>query len=141
MRLFYFKKTPTNPCVMELKTWRITFQWKNLFSRRFLLKWKLLKCLWKLKKMGKHIKDDKHLAEELQTYLCLYEKGNKGYKERHRKENTWRTVEKFLIVFLWTIKDQAILWNPVHFSSLLLLKSSLYKVLEMWFSIIDTYLL
>ena len=27
-------------------------------------------------------------------------RGNKGYKERDRKENAWRAVEKFLIVFL-----------------------------------------
>ena len=27
-------------------------------------------------------------------------KENKGYKERDRKENAWRAVEQFLIVFL-----------------------------------------
>ena len=50
--------------------------------------------------MGKHIQDAEHLAEELQKYPCLYEKRNKGYKERDRKENAWRAVEQFLIVFL-----------------------------------------
>ena len=30
-------------------------------------------------------------------------------RESDRKENAWRTVEQFLIVFLWTIRDQAIL--------------------------------
>ena len=40
------------------------------------------------------------LAEELQKYLLFYEKGNKRYKERDRKENTWRAVEQFLVVFL-----------------------------------------
>ena len=48
------------------------------------------------RKWGKHIQDAEylaeelqnlqdaeHLAEELQKYLCLYEKGNKGYKERN----------------------------------------------------------
>ena len=50
--------------------------------------------------MGKHIQDAERLAEELQKYPCLYEKGNKGYKERDRKKNAWRAVEQFLIVFL-----------------------------------------
>ena len=31
---------------------------------------------------GKHIQDPERLAEELQKYSWLYEKGNKGYKER-----------------------------------------------------------
>ena len=52
------------------------------------------------RKWGKHIQDTEHLAEELQKYPCLYEKGNKGCKERDRKENAWRAVEQFLIVFL-----------------------------------------
>ena len=34
------------------------------------------------KKWGKHIQDAECLAEELQKYPCLYENGNKGYKER-----------------------------------------------------------
>ena len=33
--------------------------------------------------MGKtHIQDPERMAHELQKYPCLYEKGNKGYKER-----------------------------------------------------------
>ena len=36
-------------------------------------------------------------------------RGNKGYRERDRKENAWRAVEQFLIIFLSTIRDQAIL--------------------------------
>ena len=47
-------------------------------------------------KRGKHIQDAERLAEELQRQPCLYEKGNKGYKERDRKEK----VEQLLIVFL-----------------------------------------
>ena len=43
---------------------------------------------------------DEHLAEDLQKDPCLYEKGNKGYKERNPEENTWRTIEQFLIEFL-----------------------------------------
>ena len=60
----------------------------------FLLKWKLLKHLWK------HIQDAERLTEELQKYPCLHEKENKRYKERYRKENAWRAVEQFLIGFL-----------------------------------------
>ena len=44
--------------------------------------------------MGKLIQD----AERLE-YPCLYEKGNKGCKERYRKENSWRAAEQFFIVF------------------------------------------
>ena len=61
------------------------------------------------KKWGKHIQDGEHLAEELQKYLCLYEKGNKRYKETEQTENVWRAVKQFLIVFLKTISDQATL--------------------------------
>ena len=63
----------------------------------------------KKKNRGKHIQDGEHLAEELQKYLCLYEKGNKRYKETEQKENVWRAVKQFLIVFLKTISDQATL--------------------------------
>ena len=47
----------------------------------------------------KQIQNAERLAEELQKYLCLYEKGNKGFKEIDRKANAWRAVEQFLIVF------------------------------------------
>ena len=50
--------------------------------------------------MGKNIQDAERLAEELQKYPYFYEKGSKGYKERDGKENAWRAVEQFLIVFL-----------------------------------------
>ena len=52
------------------------------------------------RKWGKHIEDPEHLAEELQKYSCLCEKGNKGYQERDPKKNAWRAVKQFLIVFL-----------------------------------------
>ena len=81
------------------------------------------------------------LAMTMQKCLYHYEKGNKLYKERYREKNAWRTVKQFLIVFSWTIRDQSILWKAVHFSSLLPLKHFLYKLRDMWFSIIDTYLL
>ena len=100
------------------------FQWKNLFIRIFLLK---LKSNENKRKWGKYIKDADHLAEELQKYACLCEKGNKGYKQRDQKENAWKAVKQFSIVFLWTIRDQAILWKVISFSSLLSLKGYLYK--------------
>ena len=75
------------------------------------------------RKWGKQIQEAEHLAEEFQKYPCLYEKGKKGYKERDQKENAWRAVKQFLIVFLWTVTDQAILWKAIHLSSLLSLKS------------------
>ena len=48
------------------------------------------------------MQDAERLAQELQKYPCLYEKGNKGHKERERdrKETAWRAVEQFLMVFL-----------------------------------------
>ena len=36
----------------------------------------------KTKENGENIQDAKRLAEKLQKYPCLYEKRNKGYKER-----------------------------------------------------------
>ena len=54
MRLFYFEEKPTTPLRHGGKTIKkYMFQWKNLFIRMFLLMWKLLKNLWKRKKMGK----------------------------------------------------------------------------------------
>ena len=50
--------------------------------------------------MGKHVQNAERLAVEFQKYPCLYEKGNKGYKERKQKKNAWREVEQFLMVFL-----------------------------------------
>ena len=62
---------------------------------------KVTKAFMKTKENGgKHTEDAERLAEELQKYPCLYEKGKKGYKEIDRKRNAWRVVEQFLIVFL-----------------------------------------
>ena len=36
----------------------------------------------KTKENGENIQDAERLAEKLQKYTCLYEKGNKGYKDR-----------------------------------------------------------
>ena len=50
--------------------------------------------------MRKTYRNSERLAEKLQKYPCVYEKGNKGYKERDHNENAWRAVEPFLITFL-----------------------------------------
>ena len=53
MKLFYFREKLTTPLRHGSKTIkRHMFQW-NLFLRIFLFKWKLLKHLWKRKRMGK----------------------------------------------------------------------------------------
>ena len=36
----------------------------------------------KTKENGKNIQDAERLAEKFQKYPCLYEKGNKGHKEK-----------------------------------------------------------
>ena len=40
--------------------------------------------------------EDESLSNEVQKYPCLYDKGNKGYKERDRRPNAWRRVESEL---------------------------------------------
>ena len=89
MRLFYFKEKPTTPLCRGGKTIK-----KHMFQL------KLLSIYENERKWGTHMQDAERLAEELQKYPCLYEKGNKRYKERDRKENDWRAVEQILIVFL-----------------------------------------
>ena len=136
MRLFYFKEKPTTPlCHGSENMKKQMFQWKNLFVRRFLLKWKLLEHLYheNNRKWGKHIQDDERLAEELQKYPCLYDKGNKGYKER---ETGRKMLGEQLLVFNSIFMNNK---GPSHalkgrtFFSLLLLKRSLYNmILHHW---------
>ena len=53
----------------------------------------VIKAFMKTKENGrKHIQDVERMTEELQQYPCLYEKGNKRYKERDQKGNAWREV-------------------------------------------------
>ena len=54
----------------------------------------------KAKENVENVQDAERLAEKLQKYPCLYKKGNKGYRERDRKENAWRAAEQFLIMLL-----------------------------------------
>ena len=44
----------------------------------------VIKAFMKTKENGENTQDAERLAGELQKYRCLYEKGNKGYKERDR---------------------------------------------------------
>ena len=128
MRLFYVKEKLTTSLLHGSKTIkRDMFQLKNLFKRIFLLKWKLLKHLEKWKNMGENIyKMLNAWPSNCRSILSFLKKQIKDIK-RDQKENAWRAVEQFLIVFLWAISDQAILWKAIHFSSLLPLKSWLYK--------------
>ena len=76
------------------------------------------------------MQDAERLAQELQKYPCLYEKGNKGHKERERdrKETAWRAVEQFLMVFLWAIRDQAIPWKAVTFFFITFAKNFIIQI-------------
>ena len=50
--------------------------------------------------MGKtnkaNIQEDEKLANEVYKYPCLYDKTNKGYKERDGRANAWRKIEEDL---------------------------------------------
>ena len=42
------------------------------------------------------IREDESLAYKVQKYPCLYDKSDRGYKERDRKANAWREIEESL---------------------------------------------
>ena len=52
------------------------------------------------RKWGKHIQDDEGLADELQTYPCLYQKGKKGYKERGRSKFLGEQLSSLKKIFM-----------------------------------------
>ena len=55
------------------------------------------------RKWGKHIQDDEgyeRLADELQTYPCLYQKGKKGYKERDGSKFLGEQLSSFKKIFM-----------------------------------------
>ena len=71
--------------------------------------------------------DAERLAEGLQKYPCLYEKGNKGYKERSEEnclESSWVV---FNSIFMNDKGPSHTLKGRYIFLPLLLLKISLYK--------------
>ena len=52
--------------------------------------------------MGKskcNIQDDKRLAEEVQEYPCLYDKGHKGYEEKMFEEQLSRNLASKKTIF------------------------------------------
>ena len=42
------------------------------------------------------LSEDERLSIEVGFYPCLYDKRDKGYKERDRRANAWRKVEEIL---------------------------------------------
>ena len=65
----------------------------------------VIKAVTNTKENGKNIYEMMNASlKNYRSILAL----NKEYKEKDRDENAWRTVEQFLIVFLWTKRDQAI---------------------------------
>ena len=84
--------------------WRNTCFSEKLACKEIFAWGEVIKAFNKTKEnKAKHKQDGDHLAEALQKYPCLYEKGNKGYKERERSggkwlENSWAvfTVESSL---------------------------------------------
>ena len=66
------------------------------------LRWLLL-AFMKTKENGKKnkcsIQDDKHLAEEVQEYPCLYDKGKKGYEEKMFEEQLSRNLASKKTIF------------------------------------------
>ena len=58
------------------------------------------------------MQDPEGLAEELQKYPCLYEKKDKGYKERERPEGKYlesrwavdfNPFQEYFIIFSWKL--------------------------------------
>ena len=91
MKLFYFKE--------KLRT-HLRHAGKNMKNTFFSEKTYENKRIWE-----KHIQYAERLSEKLQKYPWLYEKGNKRYEERNRKENAWRAIEQFLKIFFIENKE------------------------------------
>ena len=91
MRLFYFKEKPTTPLRHGGKSIKKQMlQWKNLFIRMFLLKWKLLKRLWKRKKM---------LNAGLRNCISILAFMKKEIKDTNRKKPERKCLESSWAVF------------------------------------------
>ena len=43
-----------------------------------------------------NLKEEERLAEQIRKFPYLYDKGNEGYKGKHREKNVWREVENAL---------------------------------------------
>ena len=91
MKFFYFKEKPATHLRHGGKTTK-----KHMFQEK---KTRENERKWK-----------KNIYKMLNAWLrncrnMLAFGGDKAYKERGRKEDAWRAVEQFLIVFLSTIKN------------------------------------
>ena len=43
-----------------------------------------------------NLQGDERLSIEVEKYPCLYNKSEKGYKEKDRKKNAWKKIEEEL---------------------------------------------
>ena len=97
--------------------WRNTCFSEKLACKEIFAWGEVIKAFNKTKEnKAKHKQDGEHLSEALQKYPCLYEKGNKGYKERDREENAWKTVEQFLQLKVHYLRKKFIIqsiWNVI----------------------------
>ena len=100
MRLFYFKEKLTAPLRYGGKTIKKYVSVKKPFLwRYFLLQRKLLKHLWKRKKMGKTYTRCWTLGWTIPEVSLLLWRKNKGYKERERERPEGKCLENSSAVF------------------------------------------
>ena len=98
-RLFYFREKPTIPLRYRSKNMEKHFSVKKTFVRRLL---ESLKHLWKWKKMGETYTKWGTLGWKIaRVFLPLWKKIKDTKSEKEWEQNAWRTVEQFLIIFLW----------------------------------------
>ena len=43
-----------------------------------------------------NLQEEEKLCVEVEKYPCLYDKQNKGYKDKERKKNAWRKIDEEL---------------------------------------------
>ena len=60
------------------------------------VKLRVSKMISERRRSTRTIKDDEHLAEEVRKYTCLYDKTDKGYKEKERVTEAWKAIEETL---------------------------------------------
>ena len=118
MRLFYLKEKPTTPLRHGGKTMKKhIIQWKNLFIRIFLLKWKLLKHLWERKKIGKSYTRCCTLGWEIAVSLPLRKRKLRIKKERPEAKCLESSRADFDSIFmLITFSKKLIIqitWNTI----------------------------
>ena len=102
MRLFYFREKLATHLRHGGKTIKKhIFQWKNLFTRIILLKRKLLKYLWKRKKMGKTYKMLNAWLRNCRNILAFMKKEIKDIKTEKPQgkclESSWAVFNKIFM--------------------------------------------